>query len=97
VAGLLVDHAVGTQEMSGNKARGDAATARAGDEDVRVVLAHAALEAKSLDCGGAAVGRVLIERHVLVDLHHQRMEDSEDGAARRPGSTSLLDRLNPLL
>src|SRR5258708_11080018 len=31
VAGLLIDHAVGAQEMSGNEARGNAGAARAGD------------------------------------------------------------------
>src|SRR5450631_1871442 len=33
MAGLLVDHAVGAQEMSGDEARGHAAASRAGDED----------------------------------------------------------------
>ena len=47
VAGLLVDHAVGAQEMAGDEARGNAAVARAGDEDMRVVLADAALSAKA--------------------------------------------------
>src|ERR1700689_4882404 len=42
VTGLLVDHAVGAQEMSGDETRGHAAGARAGDEDMRVVLAHPA-------------------------------------------------------
>ena len=47
MAGLLVDHAVGAQEMPGDEARGDAAAARAGDEDMRVVLADAALSANA--------------------------------------------------
>ena len=47
VAGLLVHGAVGAQEVSGDETRRNAARARAGDEDVGVVLADAALERKS--------------------------------------------------
>src|SRR5438309_8007382 len=47
VAGLLVNGAVGAQEVSGDEARRNAAGAGAGDEDVGVVLADAALERKS--------------------------------------------------
>ena len=44
---------------------------------MRIVLAHPALAGERLDRRGAAVGRVFIERHVLVDLHHQRMQKPE--------------------
>src|ERR1700742_3169524 len=37
VAGLLVDHAVGAQEVPGDETRRHAGGARAGDEDVRIV------------------------------------------------------------
>src|SRR5689334_5113037 len=47
VAGLLVSGAVGAQEVPGDEARRYAAGAGAGDEDVRIVLADAALERKS--------------------------------------------------
>src|SRR5258707_14516636 len=47
MAGLLVHRAVGAQEVPGDEARRNAAGARAGDEDVRIVLADAALERKS--------------------------------------------------
>src|SRR3984957_21176304 len=56
VAGLLIDHAVGAQEVSGDETRGHAAGARAGDEDMRVVLAHAALETEGPDRRGAVFG-----------------------------------------
>src|SRR3954471_19237056 len=44
VAGLLLGGAVGAQEVPGDEPRRNAAGARAGDEDVGVVLADAALE-----------------------------------------------------
>ena len=77
VAGLLIDHAVGAEEMSGNEARRHAAGARAGDEDMRVVLAYPALQAEGFDRRGATVGGIFVKRHVLVDLHHQRMQKPE--------------------
>jgi hypothetical protein len=46
VTRLLVDDAVGAQEMSGNEARRHAAGTRAADENVSVILAHAALQAE---------------------------------------------------
>src|ERR1700694_3679228 len=46
VAGLLIDHAVGAQEMPSDETRGNAAGARAGNEDMRVVLAHPALQSE---------------------------------------------------
>ena len=63
--------------MPGDEARRDATAARAGDKDMRVILAHPALAGERLDRRGAAIGGVFIERHVLVDLHHQRMQKSE--------------------
>src|SRR6266478_913865 len=62
VAGLLIDHAVGAQEMSGDETRRHAAGACAGDNDMRVVLAHPALQTKGFDRRGAAVGGVFIKR-----------------------------------
>jgi hypothetical protein len=44
---------------------------------MRIVLAHAALQPERFDRRGAAVGGVFVERHVLVDLHHQRMQKSQ--------------------
>src|ERR1700722_13911443 len=49
VAGLLIDHAVGAQEMPGDEAGRDAARARAGDKDMRIILAHPALARERLD------------------------------------------------
>src|SRR5579859_1962110 len=46
VAGLLMHHAVRSHEMAGNEPRRHAGGARAGDEDMGVVLADAALQAK---------------------------------------------------
>ena len=63
--------------MPGDEARRHAGGARAGDEDMRVVLADAAPQPEGLDRRGAAVGRVLVEGHVLADLHHQRMQEAE--------------------
>src|SRR5712664_116194 len=65
VAGLLIDHPVGAQEMSGNEARGNAGAARARDKDMRIVLAHPALQCEGFHRRGTAVGGVLIEGHVL--------------------------------
>ena len=44
---------------------------------MRVVLAHAALAGEGFHGRGAAVGGILVEGHVLVDLHHQRMQEAE--------------------
>jgi hypothetical protein len=44
---------------------------------MRVVLAHPALQAEGFDRRGTAVGGVFVKRHVLVDLHHQRMQKPE--------------------
>ena len=63
--------------MPGDVARRHAAGAGAGDEDMGVVLADAALQREGFRRGGAAVGRVVVERHVLVDLHHQRVQEAE--------------------
>src|ERR1700743_170258 len=49
------------------------AGARSGDESMCVVLADTALEREGFHRRGAGVGRVFIEGHMLVDLHHQRM------------------------
>src|ERR1700674_1023819 len=49
VAGLLIDHPVGAQEMPGNEAGWNAAAARARDKDMRVVLAHPALQSEGFD------------------------------------------------
>src|ERR1700694_1370458 len=38
VAGLLIDHTVGGQEMPGDEAGRDATISRAGDKDMRVIL-----------------------------------------------------------
>src|SRR5216684_3641022 len=46
MAGLLIDHAVGAQEMPGDETRWYAAGARAGDEDMRVILTDPALQAE---------------------------------------------------
>ena len=53
VAGLLMHGAVGAQEVAGDVARRNAAAARAGDEDVGVVLADAALEREGFRRRGA--------------------------------------------
>src|SRR5579871_6273467 len=63
VPGGLVHDAVGTQEMAADEARRYPDRARAGDEDVRIVLAYAALQGESLDRRRAAMGRVFIEGH----------------------------------
>ena len=44
---------------------------------MRVVLADPALERERFHRRGAGVGRIFVEGHVLVDLHHQRMQESE--------------------
>src|SRR5579863_5874599 len=77
VAGLLMRGAVRAHEMAGDEARRDAARARAGDEDMRVILTDATLEREGLDRRGSAVGRIDVERHVIVDLQHQRMQEAE--------------------
>ena len=46
VAGLLMHHAVGAQEMAGHEPRRYAACARARNEDMRIILADAAPECK---------------------------------------------------
>ena len=74
---LLAGDAVGAQEMAGDKAGRHAAGAGAGDEDVGVILADAALQIERFDGRGAAMRRVLIKSHVLVDLHQQRMQEAE--------------------
>src|ERR1700687_3436432 len=56
VAGLLIDHPVGAQEMSGNEARGNAGAARACDKDMRIVLTHPALQCEGFHRRGPAVG-----------------------------------------
>src|SRR5204863_7932274 len=56
MAGLLVHRAVGPQEMPGHEACRHAAGAGAGDEDMRIVLADAALERKSFRRRCARVG-----------------------------------------
>ncbi|KTT92403.1 hypothetical protein NS44R_14560, partial [Mammaliicoccus sciuri] len=81
VAGLLVHHAVGAQEVAGHEPRRNAAGTRAGDQDVRVVLTDAALQRERLRRRRGAVGRVLVEGHVLVDLHHERVQEAEHVAA----------------
>src|ERR1700731_1926494 len=53
MAGLLVDHAVGAQEVAGDEARRHAAASRAGDEDMGVVLADPALQSEGFDRRGA--------------------------------------------
>ena len=77
MAGLLVDHAIGAQEMPGDETRRDAARAGAGNEDMRVILAHPALSREGFRRRSAAVGRVFVERHVFVDVHHQRVQKAK--------------------
>ncbi len=77
VAGVLLYHAIGAQEVAGDEAGRHAAGARAGDEDVRIVLADAAAQREGIRGGGARVGRIGIEGHVLVDLHQQSMQEAE--------------------
>src|SRR6476646_2374012 len=77
MASLLMDHPVGAQEMSGNEARGNAGATGARDEDVCVVLTYPALQSESFRRRCPAVGRVFVKRHVLIDLRHQRMQESE--------------------
>ena len=49
---------------------------------MRVVLTHPALQREGFDRRGAAVGRIFVESHVIVDLQHQRVQEPEDVAFR---------------
>src|SRR6202158_790760 len=55
VAGLLIDHTVGAQEMPGNEARRNAGAARAGNKDMRIVLTHPALQSEGFHRRGSTV------------------------------------------
>ncbi len=77
MAGLLMHRLVRTQKVPGDEARRNAAGAGAGDEDVRVVLADPALERERLRRGRATVGGVLVERHVIGNLRHQRVQEAQ--------------------
>src|SRR5712692_11333660 len=71
VAGVLLDHAVAAMEIAPHIARRDAEAARRCDEDMREILAHAALERERLRRTGRHLGGVRVVGHLLVQpLEH---------------------------
>jgi hypothetical protein len=80
VAGILVGNSVGPPEITADVACRDTLTARGSNEDVRQVLADAALEGKSLYGGGPRVSWIRIIDHALVQPFEQNVQQQ---AARR--------------
>ena len=72
---ILLGHPVRPAEIAAHIARGNAKMTSGGDKNMRVILANATLERKSLARRGRHAGRIEIESHIVVETRTQRVGD----------------------